>query len=139
MHTPLISLGSLNDTTVYVNKPKIIRNSGELTYLDYLPTKQKMRNISRMWTHEPLVYWSPLKTLEYILNEPSMMENDGKLRKREYTLLLKHNMSNISKMQWWMPLMYSYPNADSKGHYDAHSKVRQHRAYLQLRWYTNEL
>jgi len=38
-------------------------------------------------------------TLEYILNEPSMMENDGKLRKREYTLLLKHNMSNISKMQ----------------------------------------
>jgi len=35
-------------------------------------------------------------TLEYILNEPSIMENDGKLRKREYTLLLKDNMSNIS-------------------------------------------
>jgi len=50
------------------------------------------------------------------------MENDGKLRKREYTLLLKHNMSNISKMEWWMPLISSYPNADSKGHYDAHSK-----------------
>jgi len=31
------------------------------------------------------------------------MEYDGKLRKREYTILLKHNMSNISKMQWWMP------------------------------------
>jgi len=30
-------------------------------------------------------------------------------------------------------------NADSKGHYDAHSKVRQHRADLQLIWYTNEL
>jgi len=58
-------------------------------------------------------------TLEYILNEPSIMENDGKLRKREYTLLLKHNMS--------------------KGHSDAHSKVRQHRADLQLIWYTNEL
>jgi len=40
-------------------------------------------------------------TLEYTLNEPSIMENDGKLRKREYTLLLKHNMSNISKMQWY--------------------------------------
>jgi len=59
------------------------------------------------------------------------MENDRKLRKREYTLLLKHNMSNISKMQWWMPLISSYPHADSKG-YDAHSKVRQHRAGLQL-------
>jgi len=31
------------------------------------------------------------------------MENNGKLRKREYTLPLKDNMSNISKMQWWMP------------------------------------
>jgi len=38
------------------------------------------------------------------------MENDGKLRKRQYTLLLKHNMSNISKMQWWMPVISSYPN-----------------------------
>jgi len=64
------------------------------------------------------------------------MENDGKLRKREYTLLLKHNMSNISKMQWWMPLISSHPNADSKGQYDAHCKVRQHRADLQLIWYT---
>jgi len=41
------------------------------------------------------------------------MENDGKLAKREYTLLLKHNMSNISKMQWWMPLIPSDPKADS--------------------------
>jgi len=41
------------------------------------------------------------------------MENDGKLTKREYTLLLKHNMSNISKRQWWMPLISSYPKADS--------------------------
>ena len=60
MHTPLVSLGPLNDTIVGVNKPKIIRNSGELTYLDYLPTKQKMQNISRMRTHEPLIYWGPL-------------------------------------------------------------------------------
>jgi len=42
-----------------------------------------------------------------------MMENDGKLTKREYTLLLKHNMSNISKMQWWMPIISSDPKADS--------------------------
>jgi len=55
-HEPLISLVPLNDTTVDVNKPKIIRNSGQLTYLDYLPTKQKMRNISRTQTHKPLIY-----------------------------------------------------------------------------------
>jgi hypothetical protein len=28
-----------------LNKPKIMRNSGELNYLDYLPTTQKMHNI----------------------------------------------------------------------------------------------
>jgi hypothetical protein len=42
-----------------------------------------------------------------------MMENDGKLTKRVYTLLLKHNMSNIFKIQWWMPLISSYPTSDS--------------------------
>ena len=42
-----------------------------------------------------------------------MMENDGKLTKREYTLLLKHNMSNNYKMQWWMPLISSDPKAES--------------------------
>jgi hypothetical protein len=41
------------------------------------------------------------------------MDNDGKLTKREYTLLLKHNMSNISKMIWWMPLISSDSKADS--------------------------
>jgi hypothetical protein len=43
-----------------------------------------------------------------------MMENDGKLTKREYTLLLQHNMLNIFKMQWWMPLIPSDPKSDSK-------------------------
>jgi len=42
-----------------------------------------------------------------------MMDKDGKLTKREYTLLLKHNMSNISKMQWWMPIISSDPKVDS--------------------------
>jgi len=60
MHIPLISLGPLNDTIIDLNKPKIIINSGELTYLDYLPTKQKVRNISRTQTHEPLVFGGPL-------------------------------------------------------------------------------
>jgi hypothetical protein len=38
-----------------------MRNGGELTYLDYLPTKQKMQNISRTQMHKPLVSSGPLK------------------------------------------------------------------------------
>jgi len=55
MCTPLIFLGPLNDTMIDLNKSKIIRKSGELTYLDYLATKQKMQNISRTRTHKHLV------------------------------------------------------------------------------------
>jgi hypothetical protein len=36
--------------------------------------------------------------LEYIVNESSMMENDGELTKIEDTLLLKYSMSDISRM-----------------------------------------
>jgi len=56
MHAPLIFLGPLNNTIVGLGKSKIIRNSGELTYLDYLPTKQKMQKISRTQTCEPLIF-----------------------------------------------------------------------------------
>jgi len=37
--TPLVSLVTLNDTILYLNKPKIIGNDGELSDLEYLPTK----------------------------------------------------------------------------------------------------
>jgi len=36
---PLVFFCALNDTIVDLNKPKIIRNSGELSNLEYLPTK----------------------------------------------------------------------------------------------------
>jgi len=36
--------------------------------------------------------------LEYIVNKPSIMEDDGELTKIKYTLLLKHSMSDISTM-----------------------------------------
>jgi len=48
--TALIFSGTSNNTIVDLKKPKIIRNGGELTDLDYLPSKQKMQNISRMQT-----------------------------------------------------------------------------------------
>ena len=51
--------------------------------------------------------------LEHILNKPSMMEDDGELTKIKYTLLLKHNMSDISKMWWWMPLISTGPETYS--------------------------
>ena len=46
-----------------------MRNSGELTYLDYLPTKQKMQNISRSQTRAPLVSWGPLNSIILDLNK----------------------------------------------------------------------
>ena len=36
---PLVLLGPLNYTIVDCNKPLIMRNGGELTKLEYLPTK----------------------------------------------------------------------------------------------------
>jgi len=61
------------------------------------------------------------------------MENDGKLTKREYTLLLEHNMSNISKMQWCMPLISSDPKADSTV---ADNKLLFGRKWYRTHWDT---
>jgi len=36
--TPLVSSGPLHDTIVDLNKSKIIRNGGELSDLEYLPS-----------------------------------------------------------------------------------------------------
>ena len=38
-HTPLIFVGPLTNTISYLNNPKIIANGGELSDLEYLPTK----------------------------------------------------------------------------------------------------
>ena len=37
--TPIVILGSLNNTILYLNNPKIIGNGGEWSDLEYLPTK----------------------------------------------------------------------------------------------------
>jgi len=39
MHAPLVFLGLLNGIILDLNKPYIIRNSRELSDLEYLPTK----------------------------------------------------------------------------------------------------
>jgi len=90
---------------VDVNKPKIIRNSGELTHLDYLPTKQKMQNISKMRTRVPLVYWGPLNntrihfkqalnhgdlrlTVHYLIINFYLVGNDTELIEIHYRLMV---------------------------------------------------
>ena len=45
-------LGPSNDTILYLNKPKIIGNGGELSDLEYLPTKiEKVKNIQNVGAH----------------------------------------------------------------------------------------
>ena len=58
-HAPLAFFGTSNNIIEDLNKPKIIESGGELTGLDYPPSKQKILNISRMRTREPLVSWGP--------------------------------------------------------------------------------
>jgi len=53
-------------------------------------------------------------TAKCAVNEPLTKENDGELMKIEYTLLLKHSMTDICKIQWQMPLVSSGPKTDSK-------------------------
>jgi len=49
--TPIIILGSLNDTILYLNKPNIIGNGGELSDLEYLPTKtEKVKYLQNVGT-----------------------------------------------------------------------------------------
>jgi len=43
-----------------------------------------------------------------------MKENDAELMKIEYSLLLKLSMTDISRIQWHMPLVFSGPKTDSK-------------------------
>jgi len=58
-HAAIVFSGPLKNIILDLNKPKIITNGGELTDLDYLLSKQKMQNISRMQTHEPLISSGP--------------------------------------------------------------------------------
>jgi len=43
-HAPLVFLGPLNNTILYLNKLKFIGNSGELSDLEYLSTKTEKVN-----------------------------------------------------------------------------------------------
>ena len=57
---PSLSFGPEIYVITDSNKPYIVRNGKELNYLDYLPTKQKMRNISETKKRARLVSFVPL-------------------------------------------------------------------------------
>jgi len=54
----LVSLGPLNDNVLYLNKLNIIGNSGELSDLEYLPTKTgKVEYLQNMGMHTSGLLW----------------------------------------------------------------------------------
>jgi len=57
-----------------------------------------MSNISGTRRHEPVVSFVPSNDIKCAVNEPLTKENDGELMKIEYTLLLKHSMTDICKI-----------------------------------------
>jgi len=67
--TPVVSFGLSNDTILYLNKLKIIGNSGELSDLEYLPTKTEkvkyLQNAGMRTSH----LFGPFKRHYIILKE----------------------------------------------------------------------
>jgi len=66
---PIIILGPLNNTILYLNKPKIIGNGGELSDLQYLPTKtEKVKNLHNVGMHTSSLF-GPFKRLNIIFKQ----------------------------------------------------------------------
>jgi hypothetical protein len=91
---PLLSLQALQMQLKYIgNKHSIIKSGERLTEIA-TPPNQNMSNISRTHTCTPLVssgLWND------IVNKPSMIDMGGYLTELEYTPLLEHSMSDISR------------------------------------------
>jgi hypothetical protein len=66
--------------------------------IGYLPTKQKMKNISGKRRHAPLVSLGASTYTIMDLNKSYNIKNGTELTKIEYILLLTHSMSDISRM-----------------------------------------
>jgi len=50
-HAPLTSLGPLNDSILYLNKPKVIENNGELSDLETKTEKVYLQNTGMHTSH----------------------------------------------------------------------------------------
>jgi len=82
--TPFISLDPLSNTIVDLNKPKIIGNGGELSDLEYLPTKTEKSHISIMQECTPLIFLGPSNDTILYLNKPKIIGNGEELSDLEY-------------------------------------------------------
>ena len=76
---PSLSLGPESYVITDSNKPYIVRNGKELNYLDYLPTKQKMRNISGTQERAPSVFFGPESYVITDSNKPYIVRNGKEL------------------------------------------------------------
>ena len=105
-HAPVVFLGPLNDTILYLNKSKIIGNGGELSDLEYLPTKtEKVKYLQ----NAKMRSYHLLGTLNNIIadsNKPKIIRNGRELTDLDY-LLSKQKIQNISKTQTCEPLVSS--------------------------------
>jgi len=69
----------------------MIRNGGELSDLEYLPTKTNIQNISRSRARAPLVSLGPLYDTIVDLNKSKIIRNNGELTYLDYL----HTKQNI--------------------------------------------
>jgi hypothetical protein len=83
-----------------------------LTYLDYLPPKQKKRNNSRTRERKPLVSFVPSNYIIDNSNGPQIISNGEELTKMEYIILLTHGISDISRMLCQVALISSGNETD---------------------------
>jgi len=82
-HTPLFFLSPLNDIIVDLNKPKIIKDGGELSNLEYLPTKtENVKYLQNAGTCTSCLPEPPSNTI-VDLNKPKI-RNSKELRDLEY-------------------------------------------------------
>ena len=105
----IISFVPSNDTILYLNKPSIIRNGGELSDLEYLLAKtENVRYLQNAGT-APLVSFGLLYGIMEDLNKPKIIKIGGELIGLDY-LPSKQKMQNISRTRTREPLVSWSPS-----------------------------
>jgi len=110
---PLFPLSPLNDIIVDLNKPKIIKDGGELSNLEYLPSKTE--NVKYL-QNTGMCTFDPLSNTIVDLNKPKIIGNSGELSDLDY-LPSKQKMWNISRTWTCEPLVSSGPLSHTRIHF----------------------
>jgi len=116
MRTPLVFSGPLNRIIVNLNKPQIIGNGGELSDLEYLPTKTEYIEYLQIVDMHTSHLFGPLNDTIVDVNKPKIIRNNGELTYLDY-LPTKQKMRNISRMRTHEPLIYWGPLNDTRIHF----------------------